>query len=262
MKLITIIYDDIQLLPQFIWHYSALGVSEFLIGVYENIICYDKIKEITQSYDCYLFAIKGRYDGQRDTTQRHELAARFVGPDEWWVVADLDEFHEYPDSLRELCLTLDAGGFQYLQSHFLDRITEDGSSPDLKPFLPLWAQFPAGAYITEQLNKRKSSKIMLVRGHAKTVSGHHAPIPGGQQKIFKGGIVHHFKWHGDIVTKIRKRQKSIRRRGYSYHTKLNNFLDFWDRYHRLPIAGEFGFHLPQKPFDWPEPTFPVMPDKR
>jgi hypothetical protein len=106
------------------------------------------------------------------------------------------------------------------------------------------------------------NKLLLVRGHARTVAGHHRPENTDFRQIKIGGFVHHFKWYGDIESKIRARRDFLLIRGKPRCMQLSRFLRFWNLHGRLPIKGEFGFHFPKKPSNWPSFKVPSSPNVR
>jgi len=251
MKLITSVFRETGLLPQFLQHYSQLGVNHFIVGILEKTCSIEVIRSLCRDFPCTIVSSAIDFNGNKDTAFRHWLCKQFISPEEWWVIADLDEFHEYPEPLPALVETLDADGYLFLGSTFLDRITSDGSCPNLRPDYPLWEQFPAAADLTRLWMEAPCSKIMLIRGHGTMLGGHHRPKkPHGP--IFKGGKVHHFKWFGDIEGQIRERRE-IRQRHQESLGKCDRFLALWETYKRFPVAGEYGFHFPVKPINWPEP---------
>jgi hypothetical protein len=254
MKLITILYEDLSLVPFFVEHYAVQGVTEFLVGAYQKTGAFDAARQLFAAHRNIIVPIAGEYSNAADTDIRHELCRRYVRPDEWWVVADVDEFHEYPIPLLELCEELDQRQYKFLLSRLLDRISADGSCPRLTLGVPLWEQFPAAAFITRELMASSDVKVMLVRGRELTGVGHHIPVQSVPSEIYVGGMVHHFKWFGDIVAKMKARSNLIESRGWAQPNKCDRLLEFWGRYARLPIAGECGFHFPTKAAHWPAIT--------
>jgi hypothetical protein len=252
MKLITVIARDAALLPHFLNHYSVLGVRQFIIGVYEDFGVTNAVRECAKAYSHFISHIPGSYSGVKDTAVRRALCKTFVMPKEWWVVADLDEFHEYPDQLPALCGKLERLGYDYLQSQFLDRVAPNGKSPALQASIGLWEQFPAGSYITRDLLGAVFTKLMLIRGHSPFGLGHHRPGPQSSGFAYRAGVVHHFKWFGDIALKMRMRRDRFRRNESRQYRKCDRFVRYWQHHGRLPIAGEFGFHYPKKPWNWPD----------
>jgi hypothetical protein len=251
MKLITVLHSDWSLLPQFLHHYAAQGVTEFLIGAYRETGAFDAAPHILAAYPHLLFPISGSFSASADIGLCHELCNRFIGADEWWAITDLDEFHEYPVPLGDLCPQLEQRGYRYLMAQLLDRITSDGSCPGLLAGEPLWEQFPAAAYITRDLMGTIPTKVLLVRGARKLLAGHHRPGECIAKEIYVGGVVHHFKWYGDIVSKMEARRASILARRAPRPDKCDIVINFWKEHGRLPVTGEYGFHFPIKPLDWP-----------
>jgi hypothetical protein len=251
MKLITTIYRDAALLPHFLNHYATLGVDAFLIGVFRNSVPVEEIFRLCRGYCCCVSSTPRDFNVFTERALKRRLCLSFVDDDEWWVVADLDEFHEYPVPLKLLHCELENAGYSYLQSQFLDRITSDGHLPRFEPAADLWEHFPAAAYISRDLQQQPFKKVMLVRGHSPVGTGHHRPDDGARGHVRTGGVVHHFKWYGSIIEKAVERRKSLVP-GSRVYQKFDKLLQFWEKNGRLPVAGEFGFHYPAKPVGWPK----------
>ena len=100
MKLFLTLADDITLWPYFVSHYTKLGVDEFYIASTQEII--DKIRN--QSPCCNIIHILEKSQDALKGNHHAKTIARsfYCSNDEWHLIADLDEFHEYDRPLNEL----------------------------------------------------------------------------------------------------------------------------------------------------------------
>src|SRR6056300_1827216 len=105
IRLVTVIGHGLDLLPHFINHYKDL-VDEIQIvayksdlqpnidlQIYDNIEKYHNVNVVKTVYD-RVFVWKRVTDLYNEVTNHN--------PYEWWVVADIDEFHLYPTDIKEL----------------------------------------------------------------------------------------------------------------------------------------------------------------
>lgn len=251
MRLITVIYDDLNILPHFLRHYTSLGVKQFIAGVYIDRGLMDATRKIARHYNVEFVPILGAYAAVKDIQFAFRMAKEQIRRDEWWVVADVDEFHEFPGPLPQIVKELDSANALFLCGDLIERIAADGACPPLDQKKPIWDQFPAAAAI-RRLTRTCPTKVMLVRGHHRFRGGHHSPEPRHRHKAVWKGHVHHFKWHGRAIDRLAEQIVRLRKQGRGYHRGLRRFLKFWMVHRRMPIAGELGFYRPAKPSSWPD----------
>ena len=54
---------------------------------------------------------------------------KYTKPDDWWIVADDDELHIYPNDIREMITECEHNGWDFISGGFIDRIGKDGTFP-------------------------------------------------------------------------------------------------------------------------------------
>jgi hypothetical protein len=190
MKLIFSALDDIRLWPHFKDHYVQQGISQFLCVSYGPRP--DGALIIPASIPPSLFT------GDNDAVQHNAVIDRYVCRDEWCIIADLDEFAEFPGTtLLQEVRVAEKYGANVVMGTFRDRITEDGDFPaHLGP--DIWSQFPLQTNATESLTSGWPHKVIVFRGTKRVGSGHHTVIHHENAKVWRNnGIVHHFKWWGN-----------------------------------------------------------------
>lgn len=218
IRLLTVIGHGIQLLPHFIKHYKE-HVDEINIAVYETDLYPSLEKEITQIIKGQdnvkiIKVIKDRIFDWERVTQLYNFV-KSQKPNDWWVIADIDEFHLYPnDNLRYMVDNCDKHGYQLVRGGFVDRIGEDGTFPEIVDSIPIFEQFPTMGFFRYPMSKACPNKVCVMKGHIELTSGqHYAKINGHTTWRWQGWDhplipksytvqVHHFKWDATSIDRM------------------------------------------------------------
>ena len=232
IKLVTIIGHGTNLLPHFINHYKKY-VDEINVAVYVT----DRYPNIEKEVDDILIdfpfvnkviSVKERmYDWEKVTSLYNFIKSK--SPNDWWVVADIDEFHLYPnDDLKKLVNDCDDNGWDIVRGGFIDRIGPDGSFPEIMNILSIWQQFPNAGFFRYPMSNACPNKITVCKGHVIITSGqHYAKVDGQTTWRWQGWNhpliapidthsvqVHHFKW--DVTAEQRIMDVASIKQDYSY----------------------------------------------
>lgn len=203
MKLISSILYDYQILPYFIRHYQEQGVNKFFFFVYD-------IKFDLEIENCFFIKSsieENSFCAELDSEVRNFMRRIFVKKNEWYVIADLDEFSTIENmTLKETTLKCEEKKCDVILGNFYDRITLDGSIPQ-KLSNNLWEQFPVIAPVTERIRKAPTHKLVAAKGNIASDWGHHTPL-GNFIAYPTRARVNHFSWWGDPVGRLKKRCES------------------------------------------------------
>ena len=217
---ISSIFEDCQLLPHFIQHYMGLGVVEFFFVINSH-----GQKALFEQVRAFSGAITGaganinlcthictpKTDMEREMNQ---IRQKVVLPASYFIIADLDEFIEFPSPLPRLVEECLHGHYLFVRGYLVDRVTRDGSIPSqLGP--DLWSQFPLAGSFSPHLHKGRTRKCVLQRGEMSISAGHHGPADGAGAHP-QTAKVHHFKWCGDLVGRLTRRIATEQAKGFSY----------------------------------------------
>jgi hypothetical protein len=219
VRLVTVIGHGTNLLPHFIKHYKQY-VDEINIVVYESDIhpsLGDEVKKIVENYDNVniVKVHKDRlFDWERVTMLYNYVTNR--KPNDWWVVADIDEFHLYPnDDLGKLISDCDNRGYDIVRGGFIDRIGRGGEFTELVDDTLIWEQFPNAGFFRYPMSGANPNKICVMKGYIELTSGqHYANINGNTTWRWQGWNhplisqdntvqVHHFKWDKTSIDRIK-----------------------------------------------------------
>jgi hypothetical protein len=238
IRLVTVIGHGTNLLPHFIEHYSAY-VDEIQLVVYETNLCPNlgkEVNEITENYSNVkiIKIVKDRvFDWQKVTTLYNMYKAKH--PKDWWVIADIDEFHLYPyDDIKKTIKDCDDNGWEIIRGGFIDRIGPNGSFPTIETDVSIWKQFPNAGFFRYPMSKACPNKISLVKGSVEITSGqHYAKIDGQTTWKWQGWNhpliapfhdysvqVHHFKWDSTSIDRVKEVAQIKQEYAYSSEYEL------------------------------------------
>jgi hypothetical protein len=211
--IVTVYNDRDNLLPHFMRHYAKLGVERLfvLVNTAENKGLIARARRLARRVPC-VEVVEVSYaeffsDEQKDAGERRVLDVAEIGENDWVLNLDLDEFHQYPYPLAEICTAERAAGSYAIGGNVLDRVACDGRlhAVTIQPCLGF--QFPMGGDITGKVMRLCNWKYMLVRGSVRLQHGRHSigsrhtrsiPVLGLQEQY----RVHHFRYTRDLARRI------------------------------------------------------------
>ena len=221
IRLVTVIGHGIELLPHFINHYKNY-VDEIQLVIYETDLYPSLTKDIKDAIKEFDFVkivnvTKDRkFDWEKVTFLYNK--AKSEHKDDWWVVADIDEFHLYPnDSLEKLINDCEENGWLLVRGGFIDRIGVNGDFPQIKPKTNIFKQFPTMGFFRYPMSKACPNKVCVMKGFIEITSGqHYAKLDGHTTWKWQGWghpliapisshtvQVHHFKWDETSIDRIK-----------------------------------------------------------
>lgn len=248
---ITTVYEGLDLLAHWLEHYSRLGADEMLIGVgfregQDFVGGSDPLSNITpgviglcRDYPTRVFPFKyENYSCQLNLPLRRAMKhIAGVGPDDWCMHADLDEFYSFPCHVRELMWEMEDKNDWAVQGWILDRVAQDGTLRDIAPSVNLGEQFPFGCQLTGRFIRANTRKIMLCRGRVR-VNGPHDTTRNARhsRKPIDGSYVaHHFRWTGALMSRVNRRIEE-NYVGKCYRRELLHLQKHWHEHQSLPLA--------------------------
>lgn len=258
MILICSILHDCRLLPFFLEYYSKCGVTKFVFAVWvrQHPKLLESVAGYLKGFNAVLVCCNRiEFNGEFDSALHNHLRRRYVHPDQWYVICDLDEFHVIPGFTRFEKATAAAArdGCHAICGTLIDRITADGGIPKaLLPSQSLGSQFPIGCYITAAILGGCAIKVQLAHASIPIEPGHHVC----QCKPWNiWGEVHHFKWWGSVINEQRRRLESYRRQSLPYANESSNLITYFKEHSgRLCLRDQrmSCFRIINDPLDRPE----------
>ncbi|HEX5116527.1 MAG TPA: glycosyltransferase family 2 protein [Pseudonocardiaceae bacterium] len=208
IRFVSVVGADTGLLDAAVRHYRDLGVEAFHVA--RHIESFDdsefqRDREVLARHGLEFAAVhQGPWDEDLNAYLIRAQMRRH--PDDWWVVADLDEFHVYDRPLTEVIAACEAGGHDHVVGAMLDRVAADGGLPALRRDESIWEQFPLAGLVTLRVPQAGSSKLTLARGNVRLNLGQHGAVTGRRlpaEQAFPQ--VHHFKWTDTVLPRLIRR---------------------------------------------------------
>jgi hypothetical protein len=241
IRLVTVVGHGVELLPHFIKHYSQY-VDEIYVVPYVSDVSPNIDQDITNIAKNHKNVIvcdvvRDRvFDWEKVTQIYNYTKSKY--PNDWWVVADIDELHLYPnDHLSLLIKTCNEYGYDLVRGGFIDRIGPDGEFVELKDDISIWEQYPNAGFFRYPMSGANPNKICVMKGYIELTSGqHYAKLDGfttwkwqgwNHPLIYNSGYVqvHHFKWDKTSINRIK--EVANVKQSYSYsdeYQKMYNEL--------------------------------------
>ena len=259
-----------------LWHmlsYYKDRVDEIYVVVYEwdGFSTYDDVLAITKQFPNVRIVdrvVAEKYNWEMVTTLYNKT--KMLHPNDWWVVADDDEFHKYSKDLYEIVSDCDKNGWELVRGGFIDRIGENGTFPEIDNDEDIFEQFPLAGFFRYPLSGACPNKICILKGYIELTPGqHYAKIDGHTTWKWQGWNhpliapvdeynvqVHHFKW--DSTCRERIKAVADIKQLYSYSDEYkkmyqalrsNNFeIDITDSRFMIKHAGFWGYNQWNKLF--------------
>ena len=238
-NLVTVCGHNPNMLYHMIEHYQDI-VDDVFVNVYDNgknKNLVGEVEDVLSHYGLKIYNISKHppYDWNHVTHLYNET--KRTKPNDWWVISDDDEFHEYPKPLEEIIYDCEENGWEFVSGGFLDRLGVDGTFPKITKDSDVWEQFPLGGFFREPISNACPNKIVLSKGHIDVTPGQHYAIIDGQDTYGDRWnhpkkypidecfvIVNHMKWDFDCFERLR--QVTMIKQDYSYYFEYKKMYEY------------------------------------
>ena len=237
-KLVTVTGHRTNTLRHQLNHYKDI-VSDIFVVVYENSETNKKIEfeiaDICADFGLKIHKVKTHkpFDWEMVTNLYNETKMLF--PNDWWVVADDDEFQLYSKPISEIITDCDINGWKFVTGGFIDRIGIDGDFPSIDDDTNIWKEFPMAGFFRQPMSGACPNKVTLCKGNVQISNGQHYAIIDGETtwkwRGWKHPLrypvdknftqVHHFKWDSTV----RRRLKAV--------ADINTQYSYSDEYKKM-----------------------------
>jgi hypothetical protein len=245
VHLVTVVGLCIKMLPHMLRHYQRIGLDSTFVNVHlrsPDDPVLENVKQVTDAFGCGI-ASKTIGDWQRNL-RRMYAEQRQSMPNDWFVLADQDELQSYPGGLLEAIEYCERKGYDYIRGIIIDRVSADGSFPEVRADTDLACQFPLGGFISYPLLGGDPRKIVASKGRIPLAKGQHCALTGQGCPVRDILIpVHHFKWTHGLEERLKKRMVELKDCGIPHWIESERFLSYYRAHgHRIEIEDP-RFHI-------------------
>ncbi|MEA2688928.1 MAG: hypothetical protein QOD51_1535 [Candidatus Eremiobacteraeota bacterium] len=212
-------------------HYRSLGIASFSVNV--NVRepgdpCVQRVEEVVRAFGTAIASVTtGAW--LHGSNQAIYSRVRALHPDDWFVLADCDELQAWPGEIASLVAWCERRGYDHIEGCFVDRLAPDGGFPDYRFGVPLGEQYPLGAYLSYPLGGANPCKVVAAKGSVELGPGQHFANGGSACPAADMYVpVHHFKWTGGIVERLRRRAASRERARDPYWDESARIVEHCD----------------------------------
>jgi len=229
----------VNILPQTLRHYRALGVESFFVIIHLHAIDRPFVARVRAMAAACGVAIESIVI-DRDANRVQRLAKQRImqaRPDEWFLPIDADEFQTYPAGLMATLADCDRQGYDHVCGALVDRVSGDGTLAPLRPQDSVWTQYPLGGYVTYPLLGGDLRKVVALKGRVTMGVGNHVAYSSTGCPLSRHVVpVHHFKWVGTLLPYLRKRCEDYRRLNKPWWIESDRCVRYFERHGRLDLA--------------------------
>jgi hypothetical protein len=254
INLVTVVGTSIETLDQMLSHYQNLGITTIRIHINANSCedeLVDDVRRLAGRWGAEIASVNVIPWSESINPLLYTLS-RTETPDEWFILADADEFQVYPDALGEILKYCNERGYDFVEGCFVDRVAADGSLTAIVQGEDLWSQFPLGGCLSGPLLGAVINKVVAARGHVRVGRGQHHAHSGIGCPVSEFYIpVHHFKWTSGLPARLETRSQIYKLLGEKVWQESDRFLAYFSAEKRIRIEDErflFGLCNPEYPF--------------
>ena len=260
-----------------LWHHLNFykdKVSDIFLVVYENADSpkhmKDEVAEIAKEFGVEIHSTSTHRPFDWDEVTRLYNKTKMLFPNDWWEIADDDEFHVHSMDVEQIIEECDENGWKIVRGGFIDRIGEDGEFSEITNDKDIFLQFPNAGFFRYPLSGACPNKITLCKGNVEISSGqHYAVIDGETTWKWRGWNhpliaptniyntqVNHFKWDKTVLQRLQDVANVGQSYAYSKEyqemydaIKSNNFkIDIYDERFMFEKCGWYGYEQWNKLF--------------
>ena len=184
-------------LPHMLSHYAGLGVDSVVLNVHAPTRDDDTPMQVAKIAAAFGISVNSIVVGPWSQGVNPMLygLARLSRQNDWWIMADHDEFQVYPDELSSIIDFAERRGYSYIEGCFIDRVADRGTLAPVQRELEIWRQYPIGCLLSANLLRANPHKIVVARGSVRVGPGQHRALSRAGCPPLKYYVpVHHFKW--------------------------------------------------------------------
>lgn len=178
--MITVDGFRVALVNSFIDYYRKIGIEVRNILITVQMTRESKLDhvvnvlDILKSKGVYYDILVGEWSSESLMFHQAHKLLHCTRPNDWIIVADSDEFHEYPTKdVKVFLKKLDFRNINIVNGIFLDRVSINGSLEELYYDSHIFEEFPLGCQLHRSFSLGTPKKVMAFKGYLRINRGHH-----------------------------------------------------------------------------------------
>jgi hypothetical protein len=244
IHLVTVVGKYAALLPDMLRHYQALGVTSFHVHIHASDQDDPIIEQVYQAALRFGIEVASLTIAPWSECINPMLyrISRQKWPDDWFIMADQDEFQHYSDPVSEVARYCEGHNYDYVEGCVVDRVAKSGMLEPVLPDIALPGQFPIGVLLSGALLGSVINKVVLCKGRVKVGPGQHFAHSGAGCPISEFYVpVFHYKWVADLLTRLHARIVEQQYLGEGLWQENARFLNHYLQHGRI-ITEDPQFH--------------------
>jgi hypothetical protein len=246
IHMVTVVGNHLTMFDHMLRHYRDMGVDSLLVNVHLERYgdpLYEDIRVVSRRYHAEIVSVfVGNWlQSVNPYLYRHTMQQ---APGDWFLLADTDEFQVYPRDVRATLRVVEEMGFDFVEGFFIDRVDKNGALPDVKSDTRPWEQFPLAGLMTFPLLRGNILKVVAAKGSIGIAPGQHYAYKGSgcaREDCFIP--VHHFKWTGGLLERLRRRAAFYRSIGDDLWQESERFISYFETNGGKIDVSDFRFNL-------------------
>ena len=178
---------DVTALPafkKFLRHYAELGVTEFVLDFHTNTDDFARVAQFSDAARAFRCTVRNVISEPYLATGNHlhhvnAFIRDYCSAGDWCLMADTDEFIKFPVPIQEFLDARDAAGDRVLVGHLIDRISGEGTFPEITERSELDDLFPFQYPLTLLVRGGWTRKVVALKAMSETTAGRHALVDEG-----------------------------------------------------------------------------------
>jgi len=242
VKLFTSVFDNSDLLPHFLRHYSQAGVADFYVATPSELA--DVIGSLVSDYNVTIVPTDpvGDPHSVGAAESMDTMRRSYQDEDEWVIVVDVDEFIHFPEAIVDITAAAEVEGANVVRGVAHDRFSADGHLLEVEPESDLAALFPVRARFVRDVMQGCEYKRVLVKGPLESMHGADQHMLDGEKVASGQLVIDRYVWTKGSVERLRALAQTLKAAGVDQRIEYDRALQHYDARGRFAWE-EFGGEL-------------------
>ena len=232
---------NLNLIHHFLNFYSRQEIDEFHIILQTHHADMERVDEAQKILMEYGIGPRSIWSGEYTSSLLQKYVHRVMdslGRDDWMILADLDEFHNFPIPAGRLLKQCDEQGINCVTGRLLDRVAKGGKLKFIEKEAQIDSQFPHTSCLTNHIGGGNTTKIIALKSPLVPGLGHHSLSKKRRKaKNLKTPIdVFHFKWDSVVIERLAKRYEDYSRKNIRWSKESLRLYEYLSENKRILAA--------------------------